>query len=111
MPLADAQERTECASESTAMFQLRAGHDFSKHETATCVAMKNWITHFTVDVALGTPEQTLSVIADTGSDTLVVWIARAWSSAPAPVTRAATWGTAAPARLRLPETRMASACP
>jgi len=37
-----------------------------------CASLKNMGTHFTIDVAVGTPAQTFSVVADTGSNSLIV---------------------------------------
>lgn len=38
----------------------------------TCAPLANKGTHFTVDIAVGTPKQTFSVVADTGSDAVIV---------------------------------------
>jgi len=37
-----------------------------------CASLKNMGTHFTIDVEVGTPAQTFSVVADTGSNSLIV---------------------------------------
>jgi hypothetical protein len=37
-----------------------------------CASLKNMGTHFTIDVDVGTPAQRFSVVADTGSNTLIV---------------------------------------
>merc|ERR1719469_1238126 len=60
------------ATESSSILQTMSSHRELSADMSTCAPMQNMITHFTVDVQLGDPEQTLSVIADTGSDTLVV---------------------------------------
>jgi len=39
---------------------------------ATCAPLKNRQTHFTVELGVGTPPQTLDVVADTGSDSVIV---------------------------------------
>jgi len=41
-------------------------------EERSCAELVNQGTHFTVDVAVGTPGQRFSIIADTGSNTLIV---------------------------------------
>jgi len=41
-------------------------------DSAGCAALTNHGTHFTIDVDVGTPSQRFSVVADTGSNTLIV---------------------------------------
>merc|ERR1719238_1888078 len=39
---------------------------------STCAPLANKGSHFTVDIQVGTPGQTFSVVADTGSDAVIV---------------------------------------
>lgn len=43
-----------------------------KDASPTCAPLKNYGSHFTVDIDVGTPGQKFSVVADTGSDAVVI---------------------------------------
>lgn len=45
---------------------------FTDHAGSTCAPLANKGSHFTVDIEVGTPGQKFSVVADTGSDSVIV---------------------------------------
>jgi len=44
----------------------------TKHAASTCTPLVNHGTHFTVEIEVGTPGQKFDVVADTGSDAIIV---------------------------------------
>merc|ERR1719421_1428281 len=50
----------------------KPSHKATSHNVATCAPLANKGSHFTVDIQVGTPGQTFSVVADTGSDAVIV---------------------------------------
>merc|ERR1719456_683756 len=66
--------RTGCQAAS--FLNMRKALDFSTPGGAgggaTCTDLTNHGTHFTVDIEVGTPGQKFSVVADTGSNSLIV---------------------------------------
>jgi len=50
----------------------QAGLGIHGEGSATCTSLKNQQTHFTVELGVGTPTQTFDVVADTGSDSVIV---------------------------------------
>eukprot|EP00930_Biecheleria_cincta_P002376 TRINITY_DN103382_c0_g1_i1.p1 TRINITY_DN103382_c0_g1~~TRINITY_DN103382_c0_g1_i1.p1 ORF type:complete len:519 (+),score=56.83 TRINITY_DN103382_c0_g1_i1:109-1665(+) len=55
---------------STCLVQI--GTRYEQPETPTCAPLKNQGTYFTVEVCVGTPGQCFDVVADTGSDSVIV---------------------------------------
>jgi hypothetical protein len=53
-----------------------ASHEMAAHsrtsERSGCAALKNHGTHFTVEIEVGTPGQKFDVVADTGSDAVII---------------------------------------
>lgn len=52
--------------------RLNAKTEVTRDTAPSCVALVNHGTHSTVNIEIGTPEQEFSVVADTGSDSVIV---------------------------------------
>merc|ERR1719421_819486 len=57
---------------STFIKPSKPSHKATPHNVATCAPLKNMGSHFTVSIQVGTPGQTFNVVADTGSDSVIV---------------------------------------
>jgi len=60
---------------SSHLLRPRAGHKtrvVTHHDHPTCAPLDNKGSHFTVEIDVGTPGQTFAVVADTGSDAIIV---------------------------------------
>lgn len=59
-------------SEGVSLLAVRSQKSKRSQQRVECTSLENHETHFTVDVALGTPAQIFALVADTGSNSLIV---------------------------------------